>query len=101
MALPYMLIVGFGVSSYYLVRHSPTRGLYILQLFLGILAVLISHGSARYHFPYMPAMVVGAGALVQPKVWISAPIWRRLFLLFTLGMFAGLWLFEAMTIAGY
>jgi 4-amino-4-deoxy-L-arabinose transferase-like glycosyltransferase len=100
MAVPYMLLVCFGVSGYYLVRHFPTRGLFILSIFLGVVASLISYGLPRYHFPLMPAVIIGAGALVAPKVWISAPVWRRLFLLFTLGMFAGMWLFEAMTIAG-
>ena len=89
-----------GVSGFYLVRHFPTRGLFILQVFLAIMAIFISHGASRYHFPLMPAMVVGAGALSTPNVWNSGPIWRRLFLLFTLGMFLGIWLFEAMTIAG-
>ncbi len=100
MSLPYMLLVALGISGFYLVRHFPTRGLFILQVFLGIIAVFVSHGASRYHFPLMPAMIVGAGALSAPRAWISAPVWRRMFLLFTLGMFVGLWLFEALTIAG-
>jgi hypothetical protein len=99
-ALPYMLFVCLGVSGFYLVRHFTTRGLFVLQIALGILAILISHGAPRYHFPLMPAMLVGAGALSAPQPWLSSPLWRRLFLLFTLGMFAGMWLFEAMTVAG-
>ena len=99
-SVPYMLLVCFGVSGYYLVRHFATRGLFILQVALAIVAIFISHGASRYHLPLMPAMVVGAGALSAPNVWNCAPLWRRLFLLFTLGMFGGLWLAEAMTIAG-
>jgi 4-amino-4-deoxy-L-arabinose transferase-like glycosyltransferase len=100
-ALPYMLLLGLGISGYYLVRAFPSRGLFILQVFLGIAATLISHGASRYHFPLMPAMLMGAGALSLPSSpWSGAPPWRRLFLLFTLGMFAGMWLFEGLTIAG-
>jgi hypothetical protein len=100
MSVPYMLLVGFGISGYYLVRHFDGRGLLILATALTIAAVLLTHGVPRYHIPLMPGIIVGAGALVRPQVWDSVPVWRRLFLLFTLGMFLGLWLYEAMAIAG-
>jgi len=101
MSLPYMLMVCLGVAGYYLVRHFPTRGLFILQVFLGTMAAFISFGTPRFHVPMMPAMLLGAGSLTTvPAVWTSAPLWRRFALLLTLGMFLGIWLFEAMVIAG-
>jgi 4-amino-4-deoxy-L-arabinose transferase-like glycosyltransferase len=100
LAVPYMLIVLLGISGFYLVRHFPARGLLLLQIFLLLLACFVTFGTPRYHYPLMPALIIGAGALWRPLVWVSAPPWRRLFLLFTLGMFGGIWLFEVMTIAG-
>jgi hypothetical protein len=100
LAVPYAVIVLLGVSGFYLVRHFPARGLLLLQIFLLLLACFITYGTPRYRYPVMPALIIGAGALWRPHVWISAPPWRRLFLLFTLGMFGGIWLFEIMTIAG-
>lgn len=100
LAVPYALIVLLGVSGFYLVRHFPARGLFLLQIFLMTAAVLLAFGTPRFHFPMMPLLIIAAGALWRPHVWISAPPWRRLFLLFTLGMFVGIWLFEIMTIAG-
>jgi 4-amino-4-deoxy-L-arabinose transferase-like glycosyltransferase len=101
LAVPYMLLVGCGVSGYYLVRHFPTRGLFLLQAFFVHAAVFATFGTPRFHQLLMPALIVGGGALWRPRVWDSAPLWRRLFLLFTLGLFVGLWLFEASAIAGY
>ena len=100
LAVPYMLIVLLGISGFYLVRHFPARGLLLLQIFLLLLACFVTYGTPRYRYPVMPALVIGAGALWRPHVWVSAPPWRRLFLLFTLSMFVGIWLFEIMTIAG-
>ena len=100
LAVPYMLIVLLGISGFYLVRHFPARGLLLLQIFLLLLACFVTYGTPRYRYPLMPALIIAAGALWRPHVWVSAPPWRRLFLLFTLGMFVGIWLFEIMTIAG-
>ena len=100
-SVPYMLLVGLGISGYYLVRHFDGRGLFLLSTALAIAASMAAFGSQRFHVPLMPAMIVGAGALVRPKVWNSTPQWRRLFLLFTLGVFLGIWLLEATAIAGY
>ena len=47
----------------------------------------------------MPALLIGAAALCRPRVWQSAPLWRRLFLLWTLGMLVGIWLNEAFVLA--
>jgi 4-amino-4-deoxy-L-arabinose transferase-like glycosyltransferase len=99
-AVPYILLVGCGISGYYLVRHFDDRGLFLLATALYMGAILLAYGTARYHFPLMPGLLIGAGALVRPQVWISTPPWRRLFLLFTLGMLAGFWLLEGLTIAG-
>jgi len=99
-AAPYILIVLCGVSGFYLVRHFPARGLLLLQVFLLTFVVFLTYGVPRYHLPLIPAMIIGAGALLRQPVWNSAPVGRRLFLLFTLGMFGGIWLFEFMTIAG-
>ena len=101
LAVPYMMLVGCGVSGFYLVRFFPARGLFLLQAFFVHAAVFATFGTPRFHLPLMPALIVGGGALFRPHVWDSAPLWRRLFLLFTLGLFAGLWLFEASAIAGY
>jgi 4-amino-4-deoxy-L-arabinose transferase-like glycosyltransferase len=100
LAVPYVAIVLFGVSGFYLVRHFPARGLLLLQIFLLTLACFVTYGMPRYRFPLMPLLLISAGALWRPLVWVSAPPWRRLFLLFTLGMFGGVWLLEVMTIAG-
>ncbi len=102
MAVPYMLIVGLGVSGFYLVRRFPERGLFLLQIFYGIvwLRAPAELGSLG-HFPYMPALVVGAASLVRSPVWRSVPPWRRLFLLWTLGMLVGIWLNEALTLVGW
>jgi 4-amino-4-deoxy-L-arabinose transferase-like glycosyltransferase len=100
LAVPYMLIVLLGVSGFYLVRHFPARGLLLLQIFLLLLACFVTFGTPRYRYPVMPALIIAAGALWRPHVWVSAPPWRRLFLLLTLGMFLGIWLLEIMTIAG-
>jgi 4-amino-4-deoxy-L-arabinose transferase-like glycosyltransferase len=100
LAVPYMLIVLLGVSGFYLVRHFPSRGLLLLQIFLMLLACFVTYGTPRYRYPIMPALIIAAGALWRPQVWVSAPLWRRLFLLFTLGLFLGIWLFEILTIAG-
>ncbi len=71
-ALPYMLFVVWGVAGLVLVTGFPARGLYFWQLALGVGITLLSYGLARYHLPYMPALVVGAGALVnQPRAWRS------------------------------
>ena len=37
MAFPYMAVVSLGVAGFYLVRHFPARGLFLLQIFYGIL----------------------------------------------------------------
>lgn len=100
LGLPYVMIALFGISGFYLVRHFPARGLYLLLTFLVILMVFVTYGTPRYRLPLMPLLIIGIGALFRPKVWVSAPPWRRLFLLFTLGMLCGIWVFEVMTIAG-
>ncbi|MDD5087964.1 MAG: glycosyltransferase family 39 protein [bacterium] len=100
LGVPYMMFVGCGIAGFYLVRNFPDRGLFLLQIFLTTMMVFVSFGAPRFHFPLMPAMVIGIGALFRPRVWVSAPAWRRLALLLTLGIFGGIWLFEAMTIAG-
>ena len=100
LAVPYVLIVLLGISGFYLVRHFPARGLLLLQIFLLMLACFVTYGMPHYRFPLMPLLLISAGAWWRPLVWMSAPPWRRLCLLFTLGMFVGIWLFEIMTIAG-
>lgn len=100
MSLPFMLMVWGGTAGFYLVRHFPARGLFILQLFIGLLAALAAYGLPRYHFPYMPAVLIGAAAVLQPGVWRAAPQWRKVFLLATIGMFGGIWLYEFKVIAG-
>lgn len=98
--LPYTMLLLCGIAGYYLVRQFPSRGYFVLQIFLVVLASLVAYGLPRAHLPAMLALTVGIGALVRPQVWTAAPPWRRLLLLFTLGMFGGIWLFEVMTIAG-
>jgi 4-amino-4-deoxy-L-arabinose transferase-like glycosyltransferase len=100
LGVPYALIVLLGVSGFYLVRHFAARGLLLMQIFFLVLASFVTFGTPRFHFPVMPAMIIAAGSLWRPRVWVSAPLWRRLFLLLTLGMFLGIWLLEIMTIAG-
>lgn len=98
--LPYILLALAGIAGFYLVRQFPSRGFFILQIFFVVLASLLTYGMPRYHLPAMLPLTVGIGALLRPRVWSAAPQWRRLVLLFTLGMFGGIWLFEVMTIAG-
>jgi 4-amino-4-deoxy-L-arabinose transferase-like glycosyltransferase len=100
LALPYMLILLCGTAGFYLVRQFPSRGFFLLQLAFGTLPILMSYGLPRYHLPLMPALVVGCGALWRDQVWIHAPLWRRFFLLWVLGMFLGIWLLESLRIAG-
>ncbi len=100
MSVPYMLIVWLGIAGFYLVRHFPTRGILLLQIFLMTVAIFLTYGLPRYRYPLMPLLIIAAGALIGPKVWSSAPQPIRLFLLFTLGMFGGLWMFEFMIVAG-
>jgi 4-amino-4-deoxy-L-arabinose transferase-like glycosyltransferase len=100
LAVPYMVMLCCGISGFYLVRHFPARGLFILQIFFVILMLVAANGGFRFHFAVMPLLVIGLGALWRPQVWSAAPVWRRLFLLFTLGMFLGIWLHEGMSIAG-
>jgi hypothetical protein len=100
LAVPYMVMLCCGISGFYLVRHFPARGLFILQIFFVILMLVAANGSYRFHFAVMPLLLIGLGALWRPQVWNAAPVWRRLFLLFTLGMFLGIWLHEGMSIAG-
>jgi 4-amino-4-deoxy-L-arabinose transferase-like glycosyltransferase len=99
-AIPYMLIVAFGIAGYFLTARFPTRGLFILQIFLGTMMILMSYGLARYHFPFIPALIIGGLSLIRSRPWKSAPQWRRVFYLTTIGMFGGIWLYEVLTIAG-
>ncbi len=98
-ALPHMLIVCFGAAGIFLTRHFSTRGLFILQLTLGAVATFVSFGLFRFHFPLIPALMVSAASLIRPSPWDSAPQWRRLYLLLFLGIFAGIWTYEILSIA--
>ncbi len=101
LALPFMLIVTFGAAGISLSKHFPTRGLFILQLTFTAFAAFISYGIFRYHFPVMPALIISSVSLIRPAPWKSAPQWRRLYLLLFAGMFAGIWTYEVLTIAGW
>jgi len=101
MAIPYAVLVLLGLCGFYLVKKFPARGFFILQLSLGALAAFVSYGLPRYHFPLMPAVILGAAAYVEQQPWNGAPPWRRLSLLMALGLFAGVWMFETVTIIGW
>jgi 4-amino-4-deoxy-L-arabinose transferase-like glycosyltransferase len=100
-ALPYLLLVLAGVAGLVLVTGFPARDLYLWQLGLGLGITLLSYGLARYHLPYMPALVVGAGALIdKSQAWPHTSLSRRLFLLLLVCGLGGVWLMESLTIAG-
>lgn len=71
--VPYALLVLFGVSGYYLVRYFPTRGIFLLQIFLVTMIVFLSFGAPRFHFPLMPLLLIGIGVLFRRIVWRLAP----------------------------
>lgn len=101
MAIPFAVLVLLGLSGFYLVAKFPARGFFILQLSLAALAAFASYGLPRYHFPLMPAVIIGAAAYVENQPWNSAPQWRRLFLLLAIGVFIGVWIFETVKIIGW
>lgn len=101
MAIPYCLIVMIGTAGFYLVKHFPTRGLFILYIFWTVFAAFVTYGLPRYHYPVMPAMMLGMVVYLERKPWGEALPWRRNFLLMVLGLFGGIWLFEVATITGF
>jgi 4-amino-4-deoxy-L-arabinose transferase-like glycosyltransferase len=100
-AIPYMLILLAGTAGFYLVKRFPARGLFILQLAMIVFAAMLSIGMPRYHFPAMPALMIGGGALLHHLPFRDAPPWRRLFLYMALAIFVGIWSYEAATIMGF
>lgn len=101
MAIPFAILVILGLCGFYLVQKFPARGFFILQLSLGALAAFISYGLPRYHFPLMPAVILGAATYVENQPWDKAPQWRRLSLLLAIGLFMGVWTFETVKIIGW
>jgi 4-amino-4-deoxy-L-arabinose transferase-like glycosyltransferase len=101
MAIPYMLVLQAGTAGFYLVKNFRTRGLFILQITMITVAAFLSFGMPRYHFPAMPALMIGAAAYVEKWPWREAPQWRRMYLLLVLSMFIGIWSYEAFTILGW
>jgi 4-amino-4-deoxy-L-arabinose transferase-like glycosyltransferase len=101
MAIPYMLVLQAGTAGFYLVKNFPARGLFILQIGMLTIAAFLSYGMPRYHFPAIPALMIGAAAYVERWPWRAAPPWRRIYLLLVLSMFVGIWSYEAFTILGW
>ncbi|MBK6765279.1 MAG: glycosyltransferase family 39 protein [bacterium] len=101
MAIPFAVLVLLGLSGFYLVKKFPARGFFILQLSFAALAAFASYGLPRYHFPLMPAVIIGAAAYYEHQPWNSAPQWRRLAMLLAIGLFMGVWLFETVKIIGW
>ncbi|MCB9357421.1 MAG: glycosyltransferase family 39 protein [Calditrichaeota bacterium] len=101
MGIPYAVLVLLGLSGFYLVQKFPARGFFILQLWLTAIAAFLSYGLPRYHFPVMPAVILGVAAYVEHQPWNSAPQWRRLFLLLAIGVFMGVWSYETVRIIGW
>lgn len=101
MAIPFAILVLLGLSGFYLVKKFPARGFFILQLWFTALAAFVSYGLPRYHFPVMPAVILGMAAYVEHQPWNSAPQWRRLSLLLAIGIFMGVWTFESVKIIGW
>ncbi|MCB1058746.1 MAG: glycosyltransferase family 39 protein [Calditrichaeota bacterium] len=100
-AIPFAVLVILGLCGFYLVRKFPARGFFILQLALGAAAAFVTYGLPRYHYPLMPAVIIGAAAYVENQPWDGAPQWRRLLLLLAIGMFMGVWTFETVKIIGW
>jgi 4-amino-4-deoxy-L-arabinose transferase-like glycosyltransferase len=100
-AIPFAILVILGLCGFYLVKKFPARGFFILQLALGAVAAFISYGLPRYHYPLMPAVILGAAAYVENQPWEKAPQWRRLLLLLAIGVFMGVWTFETVKIIGW
>jgi len=100
MAIPFAVLVLLGLCGFYLVLKFPARGFFILQLSLGAIAAFISYGLPRYHFPLMPAVILGAAAYYENQPWDKAPQWRRLMLLLAIGLFMGVWTYETVKIIG-
>jgi hypothetical protein len=89
-----MAMVLLGTAGFFLIPHFGTRGLFILFLFLTGCVAMITYGNPRDHFACMPALILSSCAVIRPKVWISAPEWRRTFLLSMGGIWIGIWVFE-------
>lgn len=100
-AIPFTILVILSLCGFYLVQKFPARGSFILQLALGAAAAFISYGLPRYHFPLMPAVIIGAAAYYENQPWDKAPQWRRLMLLLAIGLFMGIWTFETVKIIGW
>ncbi|NUO19327.1 glycosyltransferase family 39 protein [bacterium] len=100
MAIPFAILVLLGLCGFYLVQKFPARGFFILQLSFAALAAFISYGLPRYHFPLMPAVILGAAAYYENQPWDKAPQWRRLMLLLAIGLFMGVWAYETVKIIG-
>ena len=100
-AIPYIVILLAGTTGFYLVKKFPTRGFFILQVFMITVAAFLSFGLPRFHFPAMPALMIGAAAFVYYKPLTSAPKWRQIFLLMMLSMFIGIWSYEVFAILGW
>jgi hypothetical protein len=67
---------------------------------LAILATLATYGLARYHYPMMPALIIGAVALVQnPGGWRKAARTHRIAAGLVIACFAVIWAAEIWTVA--
>lgn len=99
-AVPYMLVVALGLGGLTLSRSFPARRLYRLLFWFAILAVLTTYGVPRDHFLFMPALLLGAAAIFQPRIWKGAAPRQRVFYLILLGLFGTKWLYLGLSLAG-
>ena len=97
-ALFYMAIVVLSAAELALNKAIPLRGILILQISLATLAALITYGLPRYHYPLMPALLLGgAGFIAAQPSWKQ--IARKPALILLLIVLACVWVAEILTIA--
>ena len=98
-AAVYIALVMTGVAGLGLSTTAPLRGVLIAQIGLATLSAFATYGLARYHYPLMPALIIGAASLQQPGMWRSASAARRVITALILLFLVAVWGAEMFTIA--
>jgi 4-amino-4-deoxy-L-arabinose transferase-like glycosyltransferase len=100
-SFPTLLLAGIGLSGFSLVRRFPSRGLYILQFCLVLVALFSTYGVPRDVVPFLPCLLIGGAALWRLPRWQRLPVWQRAVHGGVLALLGGLWILATVTIAGW